>query len=136
MSFDEFLTRVRGAAGTSRRLVPVWRDVLLDTETPVAAFAKLRQGPFAFLLESAPARGVAGARVDIGAADGELRSAHDAALRTVDATIARLRGPAALQPHTLDPTAKPAEGTSVYDKEQFIKDVERVRQYVIAGDAF
>jgi len=36
-------------------LVPVWRDILLDTDTPVSAFAKLRRDPFAFLLESAPA---------------------------------------------------------------------------------
>ncbi len=38
-------------------LVPVWQDCLLDTDTPVTAFAKLRRGPFAFLLESAPAGG-------------------------------------------------------------------------------
>src|SRR5688500_5371889 len=43
-------------------LVPVWRDVLVDTDTPVAAFAKLRRGPFAFLLESAPAGGETWAR--------------------------------------------------------------------------
>jgi anthranilate synthase component 1 len=36
-------------------LVPVWRDVLLDTDTAVTAFAKIRRPPFAFLLESAPA---------------------------------------------------------------------------------
>src|SRR5881227_2748150 len=36
-------------------LVPVWADCLLDTDTPVSAFAKLRRGPFSFLLESAPA---------------------------------------------------------------------------------
>jgi anthranilate synthase component 1 len=36
-------------------LVPAWRHALLDTDTPVSAFAKLRRGPFAFLLESAPA---------------------------------------------------------------------------------
>ena len=41
-----------GATGV---LLPVWRDILLDTDTPVAAFARLRHGPFAFLLESAPA---------------------------------------------------------------------------------
>ena len=35
--------------------MPVWRQALLDTDTPVSAFAKLRRGPFAFLLESAPA---------------------------------------------------------------------------------
>src|SRR6185503_2668251 len=66
MSLAEFVTRARSAAGagdaTRTRLVPVWRDVLLDTETPVAAFAKLRQGPFAFLLESAPAGGETWAR--------------------------------------------------------------------------
>lgn len=54
--FADFLARARAGA-----LVPVWRDVLLDVDTPVAAFARLRAGPggasarFAFLLESAPA---------------------------------------------------------------------------------
>jgi anthranilate synthase component 1 len=253
MSVADFKARARGAGGgTGRRLVPVWRDVLLDRETPVAAFAKLRHGPFAFLLESAPAGGetwarytfmgtaprsawkledgvvrdwtpdkgwhnerrpadpladlesllrdaepiqvpeigefwsgavgyfgydvariierlpappargltvpdalfvftdalvifdnlrsqarvVATARVAAGASDAELEAAHAAALETIDATIERLRGPGVLEPLTLDPSAPPAEGTSVYDKEQFIKDVERVRQYIIAGDAF
>src|SRR5688500_6703097 len=38
-------------------LIPVWREIPFDLDTPVAAFAKLRQGgsPFSFLLESAPA---------------------------------------------------------------------------------
>src|SRR6476659_9018301 len=61
MSFEQFQARAR-AAGGGARLVPVWRDYLLDTETPVAAFAKLRHGPFAFLLESAPAGGETWAR--------------------------------------------------------------------------
>ena len=51
MSLDEFLIRAARGDEDRSRLVPVWRDVLLDTETPVAAFAKLRGGPFAFLLE-------------------------------------------------------------------------------------
>lgn len=49
-SYDTF--RSMAAPG---RLVPVWHDCLLDLDTPVSAFAKLRRGPFAFLLESAPA---------------------------------------------------------------------------------
>lgn len=49
-SYDAF--RAMAAPG---RLVPVWHDCLLDLDTPVSAFAKLRRGPFAFLLESAPA---------------------------------------------------------------------------------
>jgi anthranilate synthase component 1 len=36
-------------------LIPVWREIPFDLETPVSAFAKLRRGPFAFLLESSPA---------------------------------------------------------------------------------
>ena len=47
---------------TDGGLVPVWRDCLLDQCTPVAAFAKLRRGPFGFLLESAPAGGETWAR--------------------------------------------------------------------------
>ena len=39
MNVEEFRNRARrGLDGA--RLVPVWRDVLLDAETPVAAFAK------------------------------------------------------------------------------------------------
>lgn len=50
------------AHATGGGLVPVWRDCLLDADTPVSAFAKLRRGPFAFLLESAPAGGETWAR--------------------------------------------------------------------------
>jgi anthranilate synthase component 1 len=52
VSFEEFKQRAANAT-----LVPIWKDCLLDTDTPVSAFAKIRRGPFAFLLESAPAGG-------------------------------------------------------------------------------
>ncbi|MFL5603513.1 MAG: anthranilate synthase component I, partial [Gemmatimonadaceae bacterium] len=52
MSFESFKRMAAKAT-----LVPVWKDCLLDTDTPVSAFAKLRRGEFAFLLESAPAGG-------------------------------------------------------------------------------
>ena len=55
-------SRTRATAAVRAALVPVWRDYLLDTETPVAVFAKLREPPFAFLLESAPAGGETWAR--------------------------------------------------------------------------
>ena len=54
-AFAAFSARARvGGAGA---LVPVWRDCLLDHDTAVAAFHRLRgaDAPFAFLLESAPA---------------------------------------------------------------------------------
>jgi anthranilate synthase component I len=40
-------------------LIPVWREIPFDLDTPVAAFGRLRRegGPFSFLLESAPAGG-------------------------------------------------------------------------------
>ena len=52
MSLEDFKQRAASAT-----LVPIWKDCLLDTDTPVSAFAKVRRGPFAFLLESAPAGG-------------------------------------------------------------------------------
>src|SRR5436305_3081809 len=52
MSFEDFSRRAATAT-----LVPVWKDCLLDTDTPVSAFAKIRRCPLAFLLESAPAGG-------------------------------------------------------------------------------
>src|SRR5580765_2104703 len=63
MNLERFRSRVAASRAEGvRPLVPVWRDYLLDTETPVSAFAKLREGPFAFLLESAPAGGETWAR--------------------------------------------------------------------------
>src|SRR3954470_18261509 len=66
MTLADFHARVAQlrTAGAPRTLVPVWREILLDTETPVSAFHKLRaeKSPFAFLLESAPAGGETWAR--------------------------------------------------------------------------
>src|SRR4051812_10345478 len=65
MTLAEFQARVAAVrASGSKKLVPVWREILLDTETPVSAFHKLRAAgsPFAFLLESAPAGGETWAR--------------------------------------------------------------------------
>lgn len=33
-------------------LIPVWREILADLETPVSAFIKLGKGKFSYLLES------------------------------------------------------------------------------------
>ncbi len=50
ISFERFAELSREGG-----LVPLWHDLVLDLETPVAVFAKIRRGPFGFLLESAPA---------------------------------------------------------------------------------
>ena len=233
-------------------LVPVWRDCLLDTDTPVTAFAKLREGPFAFLLESAPAGGEtwarytflgsapraawrlqagvvedwtpalgwhgsrtpehpledldalvranppvdvpelsgfwsgavgffsydvvrlierlpsppprgdaspdavfvftdalviidnlrAQARVVVGTPIGRdmsesaLREAYDTALATVERTIARLRVPLTLPSLDLRANAPAATGVLTYQREKFLADVDRIKEYIAAGDAF
>ena len=247
MSFDEFRQRAR-----PRSVVPVWRDCLLDTDTPVTAFAKLREGPFAFLLESAPAgsetwsrytflgsaprsawrlrdgvvedwtpdrgwhgerrppdplndldalvrarapidvpelgifwsgavgffsydvvrlierlpnaparavqvpdalfvftdavvivdhlrsqaRVVVGAEVDDDVSDETLRAIHDRALAEVERTMAKLRAPLTLPVLDLRQDAAPATGRSTTTREQYMAGVERIREYIAAGDAF
>jgi anthranilate synthase component 1 len=247
MSFDDF--RARARAG---HLVPVWRDCLLDTDTPVTAFAKLREGPFAFLLESAPAGGEtwsrytflgsaprgawrlldgvvedwspergwhgrrtpadpledlnaivracppvevpelgafwsgavgyfsydvvrhiehlpsppprgdaapdglfvftdalviidnlrAQARVVVGVplgddtSDDALRAAYDLALASIERTTARLRTAVTLPALDLRADAPPATGVSSYERDKFIADVARIKEYIVAGDAF
>lgn len=60
-SFAEFQAQAQACIAQGG-LVPVWQDCLLDLVTPVAAYARIRQGPFSFLLESAPAGGEAWSR--------------------------------------------------------------------------
>ena len=246
MSFEEFQRRARRG-----HMVPVWRDYLLDADTPVTAFAKLREAPFAFLLESAPAGGEtwarytflgsapraawrlregvvedwtpsggwhgartpenalddldaivrryppvdvpelgafwsgavgffsydtvrlierlpsppprgdgnpdalfvftdalviidnlrAQARVVVGVpvddvSDAALRQAHAAALATVERTMARLRARSDVEPLDLRADAPPAAGVSSYEREKFLGDVDRIKEYIAAGDAF
>jgi anthranilate synthase component 1 len=248
-SFEEF-QKLAAQGG----LVPVWADTLLDIDTPVGAFAKLRRGPFAFLLESAPAGGEtwarytylgtepraawrlvdgvvedwtaergwhgrrapsdpiadlqalldaqqpvnvpelgpfwAGAvgyfaydvvryierlpsapprgipvpdalfvftealvvidnlrsnvRVVVGVPvtaeeatnESALRARWDAAQRRIAELMARFRGPQPLQSLELPPAAAPAVGESNYPRERFERDVERIKEYIRAGDCF
>jgi anthranilate synthase component 1 len=255
MTFAEFLERAAPARRSAKRtLVPVWREVLLDTETPVSAFHKLRQdgGPFAFLLESAPAGGetwarytfmgsapwsawrlndgvvedwtpgdgwhnartpedpladlealltanapmeipeagefwngavgyfsydvvrlierlpnpparaieapdalfvftdalviidnlrahakvVVGVPVDSSMSEAGIEQDYRRAMAEIDATVARLRAPGTLPPLDLDEDAPPAVGVSTYPPDKFKADVQRIRDYIVAGDAF
>jgi anthranilate synthase component 1 len=256
MTFTAFRDLARGATARGASvLVPVWQDYLLDTETPVAVFAKLREPPFAFLLESAPAGGEMWARytflgtaprsawrlrdgvvedwtpdhgwhgarrpsdpladldtllrrhepvnvpelgefwsgavgffgydvvryierlphpparaasladipealfvftsalvivdnlrgqarvvvgVEIGSdtSDSTLQNAYEEAVAEIATTVARLRGPARLTPLDFPPAAAPATGTSNYPREKFLADVKRIKEYIVAGDAF
>jgi anthranilate synthase component 1 len=53
-SLEVFLSRARPG------MVPVTREVVLDGDTPVSAFAKLHRGPYGFLLESSGGWGEVG----------------------------------------------------------------------------
>lgn len=250
-SFAEFTAQAARCADEGG-LVPVWRDCLLDLVTPVAAYAKLREGPFAFLLESAPAGGEAWSRytymgsaprgawrlrdgvvhdwtaekswhnertpadplgdlqtivrdmrpvdapelgqfwsgavgffsydvvrhieslpnaparalnypdacfvftdalvvidnwrgqarvivsvpVPAGADQDALRALYDHASHTLANTISRLQNNVALPPLNIDQHALPAKGTSKFAKEDFIRAVERIKEYILAGDVF
>ena len=247
MSYEEFKRRAESAT-----LVPVWKDCLLDTDTPVSAFAKLRRGPFAFLLESAPAGGETWSRytflgtepraawrlangvvedwtsergwhnarkpadpladlealVDanspadvpalgqfwagavgyfsydivrlieslpnrpakgLGAPDAmfvftrslvvldnlhgrarvvvsvpvakdtrdkELRALYDTATAELDDILARLRGAARLEAISPDANATAVEGSSSYQRADFMAHVDRIKEYIRAGDCF
>ncbi|HEU4995172.1 MAG TPA: chorismate-binding protein [Gemmatimonadaceae bacterium] len=237
-------------------LIPVWREIPFDLDTPVAAFAKLRRGPFSFLLESAPAGGetwsrftyfgtepraawrlkggsveewspergwhstrrptdplgdleqvlarhpaaaepaltracggfwggavgffgydvvryierlpnpprdtqelpdalfvltrvlvvidnlrsrailVASVAVPDGASDADIRRLRDDAERDLDDAARRLTGPTPLGQLPLSEGAAPAVGTSSYARADFERDVQRIRDYIVAGDAF
>ena len=233
-------------------LVPVWSDCLLDLCTPISAFAKLRRGPFAFLLESAPAGGESWARytylgteprsawrlrdgvvddwddvqgwhgartpadpiadlrdivrdmrpvpapelgalwsgaigffaydvvrhieklphappralsypdacfvftnalvvidnwrgqarvivsvpVPAGVSDEALATLHAEALQTLADIVARLQGPDVLPPLTLNESAPAAVAQSHYAREDFIRDVGRIKEYILSGDVF
>lgn len=51
-TFRELVQTARETAGNKTVVVPVWRDTLADTETPVSAFRRIAHRPNAFLLES------------------------------------------------------------------------------------
>lgn len=59
-SFESFRAMAAPGAGAAlqgARIVPVSIEIVLDADTPVSAYHKVRRGPFGFLLESAPAGG-------------------------------------------------------------------------------
>jgi anthranilate synthase component 1 len=84
----------------------------------------------------AHARVVVGVPVDPTASDASLDHALAAAVAEIDRTVARLRAPGNLPPLDLDSDAPAATGTSNYAADKFKKDVERIREYIVAGDAF
>lgn len=75
----------------------------------------------------------------IAAASTNGRSAnetYDDAVARIDTTVALLRSGKAAEPLGLDPEASSPEWASSYTRTDFERDVERIRRYIRAGDAF
>ena len=78
------------------------------------------------------ARVVAPARISGATSPG---AAYDDAVARIDATLDGLRSATGPAPLVLDPDAPTPECQSSYDRPTFERDVERIRQYIRAGDA-
>ena len=46
------LEQVKALAKRGSNLIPIYREVAADLETPVSAYLKIARGPYSFLLES------------------------------------------------------------------------------------
>ena len=84
----------------------------------------------------AQARVVVSAPIDADADDTEIRRAYDEAVRDLDDVVVRLHSTMPLPPLTLQNDAPAAIGTSSASREQFMTSVERVKDYIRAGDCF
>jgi anthranilate synthase component 1 len=59
LSLDEFRRYAKEG-----NLIPLYREILADYETPVSAFATIDHGPSAYLLESVQGRGTRSSAAD------------------------------------------------------------------------
>jgi anthranilate synthase component 1 len=84
----------------------------------------------------AQARVVVAVPVDDPADEAALRAGHAAAVAEIDGVLARLRAPLPLPALALAMDAPPATGVSTYERTRFVADVERIREYIRAGDCF
>ena len=58
------------------------------------------------------------------------------AQRDLDETVRRLDAPSTLRRLSVDESAEPAAGTSSVTRAVYERSVERIREYIVAGDAF
>jgi anthranilate synthase component 1 len=65
-----------------------------------------------------------------------LRQLYDDARARIDEVVTRLRTAAPLPAIAYDPNATPATGVSSYTQTRFEHDVERIKEYIRAGDCF
>ncbi len=78
---------------------------------------------------------VANTQVRPGADRAALRAAYQAAMGRIEELLERLRRPPALEPLSLD-VGPPLPVDSPYPRADFERDVERIKDYIRAGDTF
>jgi Anthranilate/para-aminobenzoate synthases component I len=71
-----------------------------------------------------------------GGRETELRSLYETAMAELDDVLARLRKPARLEAMSPDLSARAIEGRSSYGRTDFMKHVDRIKEYIRAGDCF
>jgi anthranilate synthase component 1 len=82
------------------------------------------------------ARVVISVPIPKGTTDAELESLYTQATTELDEILVRLRGPAQLRAFSPVANAAPVEGRSTYAREAFMEHVERIKEYIRAGDCF
>src|SRR5438093_1601769 len=120
-------------------IVPVLREVVLDGDTPLAAFVKVARPPFGFLLESV----VGGERwaryTFLGTEPREVwryRAGSRVVERWTKATGWQGAGETEDPIGHLAQRLPPVATDSRYPRDAFERDVARVLEYVAAGDTF
>jgi anthranilate synthase component 1 len=71
-----------------------------------------------------------------GCSGDDLRARFDRAQSEIDGLEARLQAPSPLASLALNSAAPPATGRSTYERARFERDVDRIREYIAAGDCF
>jgi anthranilate synthase component 1 len=82
------------------------------------------------------ARVVISVPVAKGVNDNDLKSLYEEAEQELDAILARLKTASPLTAMSPDLSAKPVEGKSSYARADFLSHVDRIKEYIRAGDCF
>ncbi len=79
---------------------------------------------------------IANVEVDPEADDEELRRLYAAASARIDEWVRRLGAPGAVRPLAIEPPARLPPAASPYADDRFQADVDRIKEYIAAGDTF
>jgi anthranilate synthase component I len=82
------------------------------------------------------ARAVVSVPIPKGTGNVELRKLYDDATAELDDILERLREPARLKPMSPNFSADPIDGESSYARADFTAHVDRIKEYIRAGDCF